>query len=222
MFTSIPSYARYRTLMVTSPHQSGEDVYALQTALATVDFDPGETDGVFGNKTGAAIRSFQQSKGLTLDGKAGGATQKELALLIAQTYQKKYAIAAGALRGQLEHESGFRLGNYSALRTDGSYDAGIAQRNTAHTPSRQGFNVPLSIDALARVIRAHYDIFAGLPVYRRWNLAQGAWNAPAFACYIALQEGASKVTVAMTSRPGADARKAFESYLASVSTYLYV
>jgi hypothetical protein len=80
----------------------------------------------------------------------------------------------------------------------------------------------LSISALGADIRRHYDLFAGLPTRRRWALAQGAWNAPAFACYIARQEGAFKVTTSMTLRPGTTARAAFDAYVEKVSKYLPV
>lgn len=221
MFTEFPTYGRFRTLLLTDPLLRGEDVYALQTALAGCGFDVGTADGILGKDTAAGIRRFQQAAHLTLDGKAGGATQQALALVIAGGTSLKYRLANGALRGQLEHESGFRLGNYSPIRADGSYDAGVAQRNTQHTPAREGFTVPASIDALGDVIRNHYDLFAGVSDRRRWSLAQGAWNAPAFACWIADQEGAA-VPRSLTLQPGPTARLLFEQYVASVTAYLSV
>lgn len=222
MFQTVPTYWRYRTLRVTDPLMRGEDVYALQTALFACGFDPGPWDGILGRGTGAAIRSAQSHFGLVLDGLAGGKTQEALARHLADRASDTHRITKGALRGQLEHESGFRVGNYSPARSDGSYDAGVTQRNTAHTPAKEGFNVPESINALALLVRRHYDLFEGLPVRRRWSLAQGAWNAPAFACWIARAEGATRVTAGMTLKPGATARQTFEAYVASVSTYLTV
>ena len=52
----------------------GPAVSQLQDALRTAGFNPGKTDGVFGPKTQAAVRSFQQAKGLTVDGIAGKQT----------------------------------------------------------------------------------------------------------------------------------------------------
>lgn len=221
MFTGFPSYGRYRTLALHDPLLRGEDVFALQTGLHGCGFDPGSPDGILGKDTAAAIRSFQRATHLTLDGAAGGQTQKALALVLAGGATLKYALPSGALRGQLEHESGFRVGNYSAQRADGSYDAGVAQRNTAHTPAKDGFTVPASIDALGKLIRAHYVLFDGVPTRRRWSLAQGAWNAPAYACWLANQAGAT-VSRSLTLQPGPTARQTFEQYIASVTAYLSV
>lgn len=50
---------------------SGPDVTALQTKLEALGFDPNGVDGNFGPGTKAAVIAFQQSKGITADGKAG-------------------------------------------------------------------------------------------------------------------------------------------------------
>jgi putative chitinase len=50
---------------------TGPDVTALQTKLKALGFDPNGVDGNFGPGTKAAVIAFQQSKGLTADGKAG-------------------------------------------------------------------------------------------------------------------------------------------------------
>lgn len=57
---------------------SGPDVLNLQTTLKQLGFDPNGTDGVFGPGTEAAVKAFQQSKGLTPDGMAGPATMAAL------------------------------------------------------------------------------------------------------------------------------------------------
>lgn len=220
MFDSYPTYYLYRTLFVTSPMQQGEDVYALQTALNELGFDSGVADGILGNQTGAAIRAAQNKAFLVVDGKAGGATQKYLAIELANRVATNVKVPFSAFRGQLELESGYRLGIYSPQRLDGSYDAGVAQRNTKFTHPSQGFDAQASIRALGENTRRHYDLFAGLENMRRWALAQGAWNAPAFACYIAREEGATRVTAGMTARPGDTARKTFENYVTQASVYL--
>lgn len=221
-FDAYPNHNRYRALHVTDPLQRGLDVYALQTALTGCGFDPGPHDGILGRTTGAAIRSAQQRYALVIDGIAGGLTQRALALDVAIRVSATHRVTAGALKGQLEHESSLRLGNYSAQRPDGSYDAGVAQFNTAHTPASEGFDAPVSIDRLARTVRKHFDLFDGVPARRRWALAQGAHNAPAYACWIARAEGALNVTSGMTLRPSVAARSTFEAYVASVSVYLTI
>src|SRR3954471_1445481 len=202
MFNAYPTYSRYRTLTLNPSPMKGEDVFALQTALNHGGFPAGAEDGIFGSMTSDAVLRAQVALGLLVDGKAGSVTQRSLALHIAQEVASRTHVLAAALKGQMEHESGFRLGNYSPQRANGTYDAGVCQRNTQHTPAKEGFDVPESIDELAGVVRSHYNLFAGVgSTSRRWQLSQGAWNAPAFACYIAREEGASQVSKSLTLRP---------------------
>jgi peptidoglycan hydrolase-like protein with peptidoglycan-binding domain len=56
----------------------GWDVRELQTLLAAVGHDPGPADGVFGSRTATAVRSFQASAGLPVDGLVGGQTRRSL------------------------------------------------------------------------------------------------------------------------------------------------
>jgi peptidoglycan hydrolase-like protein with peptidoglycan-binding domain len=57
---------------------SGEQVEMLQKQLKQAGFDPGELDGKFGSRTEAAVKAFQQAKGLEVDGMAGPRTQQAL------------------------------------------------------------------------------------------------------------------------------------------------
>ena len=60
---------------------SGADVEALQDMLIAVGYGyiVGKADGIYGDKTVAAVKAFQQNNGLTVDGIAGPATQTRLA-----------------------------------------------------------------------------------------------------------------------------------------------
>src|SRR5437762_13658086 len=57
---------------------SGPDVQALQQRLSDLGFDPNGVDGNFGPGTEAAVRAFQQAKGLGVDGKVGPNTSAAL------------------------------------------------------------------------------------------------------------------------------------------------
>lgn len=52
----------------------GGDVVRLQQQLAALGFSPGPTDGIFGAQTSAAVRAFQSSHHLTVDGIVGPQT----------------------------------------------------------------------------------------------------------------------------------------------------
>jgi hypothetical protein len=68
-----------RLLLVTSPLLEGDDVRAVQRRLATLGFDPGPIDGVYGPATERAVRAFQSSTGLVADGVVGPKTRASLA-----------------------------------------------------------------------------------------------------------------------------------------------
>jgi N-acetylmuramoyl-L-alanine amidase len=64
-----------RSLYVqAAPLMRGDDVAALQARLTEMGFDCGRVDGIFGNRTEAAVKEFQKSVGETVDGKCGPAT----------------------------------------------------------------------------------------------------------------------------------------------------
>jgi peptidoglycan hydrolase-like protein with peptidoglycan-binding domain len=56
----------------------GGDVVELQGLLRVAGHNPGIPDGYFGPRTEAAVRSFQQSQGITLDGVVGADTRAAL------------------------------------------------------------------------------------------------------------------------------------------------
>lgn len=69
-----------RTLKLTTPLMQGADVLRVQQALlkAGLSLGAGGADGWFGNATEAAVKQFQQQKGLTVDGIVGAQTLQAL------------------------------------------------------------------------------------------------------------------------------------------------
>lgn len=59
---------------------TGSAVNQIQQKLRNWGYYSGEVDGVFGSRTEAAVRKFQQKNGLTVDGKVGPATLKALGM----------------------------------------------------------------------------------------------------------------------------------------------
>ena len=53
---------------------TGEAVKRLQASLTNLGYNPGPIDGIFGSKTETAVKSFQKSKGLVVDGIVGNNT----------------------------------------------------------------------------------------------------------------------------------------------------
>ena len=53
----------------------GDQVVNLQKSLKKIGFDPGVIDGIFGGNTEAAVKQFQASNGLLVDGKVGPNTK---------------------------------------------------------------------------------------------------------------------------------------------------
>jgi N-acetylmuramoyl-L-alanine amidase len=60
----------------------GEDVVSLQQRLTTMGFDCGKVDGIFGVRTDKALREFQRSVGIDVDGTAGISTYQALQRLV--------------------------------------------------------------------------------------------------------------------------------------------
>ena len=156
----------------------GWDVWALQSALKLT------RDGDFGPLTHAAVEDYQERHELVVDGIAGIVTQRSVCLAHVWIAQAKNLTPPGLMRGQIESESAFILGNHSAKRDNGSWDVGPCQRNTQYVTLEAGFDVPGSIAYLGLHLRRKHDEYKGygrVHERRQWELAAGSWNAPAWA-----------------------------------------
>lgn len=229
MFTGYPTYDPNRALYLhpdVTKRFRGEDVYSLQAACLSVGADPRGLDGAYGPATDKAVRAMQATVGTYADGRVGPITWSKLTDHIAEPIRKWHGVAVGLPKGQLAHESGPRGGMFSRpQRKDGSFDAGVAQRNSAlaQNPLKDSFNMVLSITKLCRDVRAAYVYYEGVKdVRRRWALAGGSWNAPAFTAWIAWEEGATQISRANRALPSAESRQKIEDYMDSITAYLQV
>lgn len=64
--------------MALQQGEKGCEVVLLQARLHAAGYYDGPIDGVFGPKTNAAVKRFQQAKGLSVDGVAGSRTRSAL------------------------------------------------------------------------------------------------------------------------------------------------
>jgi hypothetical protein len=178
----------YRPLRLVSEgkrYQTGWDVYALQTALKNLTLD-----GVFGPDTHARTLVVQRNFGLVVDGIVGPATQHAIVAAIAIPRRDRYQLPINLLKGQIEKESGWLVGNHTAPYNDGSRDIGIVQRNDRFTTWEEAFNVSDSIEKIANHTRMKKNVyleFVGNHAHA-WKLAAGSWNAPAWTDRLARGE----------------------------------
>ena len=73
----------------------GEPVRALQNRLNQLGFNAGTADGSFGPKTTAAVKAFQQSRGLTADGVVGPKTWDKLGIKVGGSVSTPPATGGG-------------------------------------------------------------------------------------------------------------------------------
>ncbi|MBE7062576.1 MAG: spore cortex-lytic enzyme [Clostridia bacterium] len=64
---------------------SGEEVFKIQKRLLSWGYYNGDVDGIYGSRTVAAVKRFQQKNGLTVDGVAGKATLTAMGLPAGET-----------------------------------------------------------------------------------------------------------------------------------------
>lgn len=76
----------FQVSMATSKYGSrGEEVKQIQQKLKNWGYYNGTVDGVYGSKTVAAVKKFQQKNGLTADGIAGQKTLKALGINVSSS-----------------------------------------------------------------------------------------------------------------------------------------
>ena len=63
-----------RVLSLISPMMRGDDIASLQSQLSEMGFNRGRVDGIFGVDSESAVKEFQKSVGVKIDGRCGPAT----------------------------------------------------------------------------------------------------------------------------------------------------
>jgi len=146
---------------------TGSAVKEIQTKLRALGFYSDSIDGIYGSRTEAAVKKFQRSKGLTVDGLAGPATLKALGistagaaasgsgdvallarLISAEARGEPYAgqVAVGAVvLNRVKHPSFpntiagviYQTGAFSCL-TDGQFEQPVA--DSAYKAARDALN----------------------------------------------------------------------------------
>ena len=85
----------------------GTEVRNIQSRLSAWGYNPGSVDGIYGAKTEAAVKRFQQKHGLTPDGIAGPATLAKIGLPTGSnsSYQSNVYLLARVISGEARGES---------------------------------------------------------------------------------------------------------------------
>lgn len=94
-----------RLLLLSAPHQRGDDVATLQEHLNHLGFDCGRPDGIMGPATVRALEDFQRNSGLTDDGVCGSQTVKMLELVSRQSGSGPGVAAVREIASQSMHSS---------------------------------------------------------------------------------------------------------------------
>jgi peptidoglycan hydrolase-like protein with peptidoglycan-binding domain len=165
----------------------GIEVWALQINLNQVDNNKLTLDGVFGPATDKAVREYQKTQSLEVDGVAGVMTQRSLVIKLTTEATTKYHLPPGLLKSLASNESGFVLASYSKHPSDGGFDLGPYQRSFPPADMNSaGYQNALNAASMANFsgssMRAQKDTFAKAPkvgsVQRAWELAVLNHNWP--------------------------------------------
>ncbi len=132
----------------------------------------------FGKATRRAVKDFQASYPLTVDGLVGRKTANALWSTRISTLQDRLEIEDSWLRAQVHWESGDDPGA-ELINTDGSADRGLCQLNSTRKPltEDEAFDPAQSIPYLAKHLRDMKDVHANCQV-SPIRLAVGSWRTP--------------------------------------------
>lgn len=85
---------------------TGQEVRNIQTRLKAWGYYNGSVDGIYGQRTAAAVKRFQKNNGLTQDGVAGAATLEKIGLPAGSSaYESNVVLLARIINGEARGES---------------------------------------------------------------------------------------------------------------------
>lgn len=123
----------------------GDKVKELQSALIYLGYLSGGADGVFGEKTEAAVRKYQNRNKLAVDGVAGTLTQNaifsEKSKLVKVINTAKQYLGLAYKYGGYKPSTGF---DCSGLTMYCYKQIGVEISHSSSTQGRQGISVPIS------------------------------------------------------------------------------
>ncbi len=107
IITSIALMLPMNVYALSKRGSRGTEVRNIQSRLSAWGYNPGSVDGIYGAKTEAAVKRFQQKHGLTADGVAGPATLAKIGLPTGKSsnYQSNVNLLARVISGEARGES---------------------------------------------------------------------------------------------------------------------
>lgn len=107
IITSIALMLPMNVYALSKRGSRGTEVRNIQSRLSAWGYNPGSVDGIYGAKTEAAVKRFQQKHGLTADGVAGPATLAKIGLPTGKSsnYQSNVNLLAKVISGEARGES---------------------------------------------------------------------------------------------------------------------
>jgi len=175
--------------------------WAIQSRLVTLQLMvpvDGSERGIFGKRTEAAVKAFQEKnfdpmggKKLTVDGIVGMSDARALFTPLVVEAEKRYRVPNDLLLGETNHESVLdpgAVGYYIYYPDYRGVDRAMSQINSKANPQvtwEQAFSPTFSLDWSAKRLRSYYDTYKNrYPAQSEtslWDAAVCAHNNPSAA-----------------------------------------
>lgn len=164
----------------------GTDVAALQINLPRL-----EVDGVFGDETEAAVKTWQYDNNLVVDGIAGMGTQQSIITQRVKQPSKDFNLPIGLLKSIASNESGFALAAAGPHLNDSGWDVGAFCRSSGSSYPDQEFlyeayDVRKSAKWTANHVIAAKEALTYPPVKSRYYTEMGEDNEKEFLWKLAI------------------------------------